>query len=190
MWRVVVRVLLVAGLIVASAAISRADDVPGVGVVCVANGPLIVTETNEVTFSAEGSCGLFHVRLYQLLPPFTSTLPAWTGGCGYGPGPIPQLEIAIELTDSTGAVVETRSTWWDFPETVVGARRVTTPNSTTRVLIKEVVRDAYGRPSAVGPQVGNGLLLTRLGGSCDVTSAKHANATVVFVLYGALLPSI
>jgi hypothetical protein len=181
----IIRVLLVAGLMVASVATSRAVDLPAA--VCVARGPLIVTETNEVRFSASGFCGPFAVSINDFLGPRETTYPQWTGGCGYGPGPFPKLRIAISLTDPTGALTWSRQTFWEFPDTVIGAHRASVPNSTTRVLIKDFIYvSQYGVATGTGAQIGSGALITRLGGSCDVTSAKKASAYVVFALYPVL----
>ncbi len=178
-----VQPLVLAGLIAAGFTPGRAAPVRFSGV-CMASGPLIVTETNEVRFHASGSCGPFSVTIFDDLGPFQDSYPTWTGGCGYGPGPFPKLRIVIYIGDPSGVLSQGYLTFWTFPETVVGAHRAALPNSTTRVLINDVVDDPYGRPSATGPQTGSGVLLTRIGGSCDVRTPSKSNATVVFALNG------
>ena len=188
MSRTFAHAVLVAGLLAASVATSRAaEDPTSLRGACVAKGPLIVTETNEVRFSAEGMCGALPVSVFDFLGPFQYSFPQWTGGCGYGPGPFPRLRIQISSqTDPTGTLGRSRATFWYFPDLVVGADRIRAPNSTTRVVIRDIVADQYGRPTAAGPIVGHGVLLTRLGGSCDVTDPRKATASVVFVLHGQL----
>ena len=178
--------LLIATLVLGGVVVSRADDVPGDRGVCAAKGPLFVTQTNEVRFWARGSCGLNTLRLYQTLGPFQYRYPTWRGGCGYGPGPFPWLRIRIEQKSPAGDLIGWRETWWYFPDLVIGDHRAAAPNSTSRVIIYDVVDDFYGRPTAVGPHVGDGVLLTRLNGNCRVRNRTNADSNVYFVLYGAL----
>lgn len=146
---------------------------------CIARGQLYV-ENGQTRFSAKGFCGPIPITIVQTLGPFEYQYPAWTGGCGYGPGPWPRLRLGIL---AAGAVPGARETFWYFPDLVVGNNRLTAPYSTNRILIRDVELDAYGRPTAAGAIVGHGMLLTRLTGSCDVSLGPNSQATVVFVLH-------
>ena len=178
--------LVMAGTLVSTFNVSNAVDQSLVRGVCVARGPLRVVSGNQVRFSANGFCGPLKVNIYDFLGPFQYTYPTWTGGCGYG-SPLPTLRLAVRLSDPTGTVVEQRGTFWYFPTLVVGNDRFKAPNWISRLYIRDIVTDPYGRPTAAGAMVGQGALLARVVGDCNFRRPGGAQVLVTFVLYGDLL---
>lgn len=174
--------MVIACVLAASIAAGGAPDPDTARAACVVRGPLIVNSANEVRFSAKGLCGPFSVSIEDTV---TSFHPQWTGGCNHGPGPFPRLYLLVRLTDLSGAEVGRRATVWDFPDLVVGNDRFVAPYATTRVLIRDWEYGDHGSID-VGGIAGHGLLLTRLLGSCNVTSRSKAKATVVFVLHDSI----
>jgi hypothetical protein len=181
--RVLVAVLT-AGILTSTTTVGRAVDSNLVRGVCFAKGPLQVIAGNQVRFSAQGRCGPFNVQISDSLGPFQFSYPIWTGGCNYGP-PLPRLRLQVVMSypDVAGFY---RDTFWDFPRTVVGADRASTPNWLTRLYIREIVDDSTGRPTKAGPMVGQGALVVKIPDGCDFRRAGGAKVTVVFAVYGDL----
>jgi hypothetical protein len=126
------------------------------------------------------------VKIFDFLGPFEYSYPTWTGGCNYG-SPLPRLRLAIRLNVPAGPTVGQRDTFWYFPTLVVGDNRAKAPNWVSRLYIRDIVDDPYGRPTAAGAIVGQGALLARVVGDCDFRRPGGAQVLVTFVLFGNLL---
>ncbi|HJR98586.1 MAG TPA: hypothetical protein VJ979_11840 [Actinomycetota bacterium] len=177
--------LLVVVALVSTVGPGNAVDTNLVRGVCVAQGPLRVIAGNQVRFSAQGFCGPLKVQINDFLGPFQFTYPTWTGGCGYGP-PLPRLRLAIVQTDPTNTLVGYRPTFWYFPTLVIGDDRFRAPNWLSRLYIRDIVDDPFGRPTAAGATVGHGAMLAKVVGDCNFRQPGGAKVLVTFVLTGDL----